>query len=89
MNHDTTQDRMDEATRAWNSTVSGILAAAKAVHEVREAIGGKGSGSFSKWAVEELRGSQPTASCLADLSGAERHTLRTPPLTSRRSRPIS
>ena len=63
------------AIAAWNSTVSGILAAAKAVHEVREAVGGKGSGSFSKWAVEELDKSQTTASCLADIGARHKEFI--------------
>jgi hypothetical protein len=54
-----------EATAAWNATVVGVLTAAKAVYEVREKIGGKGAGSFSAWAEEELKRSQSTASCLA------------------------
>jgi len=58
------------ALSAWNDTVAGILTAAKAVHEVREAIGGKGgqgtnAGSFGAWAKEELDRSSSTASCLA------------------------
>ena len=54
-----------EATTAWNNTVAGILTAAKAVYEVREKIGGAPVGAFSAWAVEELKKSQSTASCLS------------------------
>jgi hypothetical protein len=56
-----------EATAAWNNTVTGILIAAKAIYEVNEKIGEKGSGSFSAWAVEELKRTKETASRLATI----------------------
>jgi hypothetical protein len=56
-----------KATEAWNDTVEGILNAAKAIYEVREKIGGKGDGTFSGWAEEELKRSNQTASQLATI----------------------
>jgi len=60
-----------KATAAWNDTVTGVLSAAKAIHAVREKIAGKGFGTFSGWAEEELKRSQETASQLAKIG--ERH----------------
>lgn len=54
-------------TQAWNKTTDGILRAAKAVAEVRQRIGGRGSGTFGKWAEEEIEFSHPTASQLANI----------------------
>ncbi len=56
-----------EATQAWNNSVTGILTAAKAINTVREKIGGKGKGSFSAWAKEELDWSRETAGQLATI----------------------
>jgi protein gp37 len=62
-----------EATAAWNSTITGILTAAKAVHEVKEKIGGAPSGSFIAWGKDELKRSSFMVSALATIGA--RHSL--------------
>lgn len=56
-----------EATKSWNGSVTGILAAARAVYEVQAKIGGAPVGAFGKWAEEELKRSPSTAGQLAKI----------------------